>query len=248
MTDENTRLPSDSVVEAVDPDYHYIDAYRIIRKQASSDASYPALAKAVSKFVADEIAEALAVQPRDDVREASTYERLGQMLRREKLKPTARFLEAAYLGYNLCRMERDGSIALSQGDEQPDTDPWEGNAAREGMMPDTDGLADDERVRFIAAVLEEWDMKPAPDETCGHSYQVIAADILNRCIRTDRKERVQPDTDGLADDMAAMAAALHSLHPVLCEPSEAEASYERATIAFSVLRHRIRALAEGAGK
>ena len=53
--------------------------------------------------------------PRDDVREASTYERLGQMLRRENLKPTARFLEAAYLGYNLCRMERDGRIARHEG-------------------------------------------------------------------------------------------------------------------------------------
>jgi hypothetical protein len=53
----------------------------------------------------------LTSQPAPGDADKSTYERLGQMLRRENLKPTARFLGAAYLGYNLCRMERDGQIA-----------------------------------------------------------------------------------------------------------------------------------------
>jgi len=54
-----TKANSEAV-EALNPEYHYIDAFRIIREQSKEDASHAALAKAVSKFVADEVAIALS--------------------------------------------------------------------------------------------------------------------------------------------------------------------------------------------
>ncbi len=71
------------------------------------------------KYVEKVARHRLTSQPAQSDADKSTYERLGQMLRRENLKPTARFLGAAYLGYNLCRMERDGQIATPTA-PQPD--------------------------------------------------------------------------------------------------------------------------------
>ena len=92
-----------------------VEAFRAACRNAETKRGEVCLHASDWMALSDTIA-ALASQPRDDVREASTYERLGQMLRRENLKPTARFLDAAYLGYNLCRMERDGRIDTTRSD------------------------------------------------------------------------------------------------------------------------------------
>jgi hypothetical protein len=38
----------------------------------------------------------------------------------------------------------------------------------------------EEKVRHVAAILEEWDMKDPPDAFTGHAYEDIARDILAR--------------------------------------------------------------------
>ena len=50
------------MVEVTQAEYHRIDAFRVISNQAKSDASYGALAKAVSEFVANEVSLALAAK------------------------------------------------------------------------------------------------------------------------------------------------------------------------------------------
>lgn len=80
----------------------------------------------------------------------------------------------------------DEAIAAWNTRPTPDAAEREGLASKSGY-----NLAS-----HVAGILAEWDMKPPPDETCGHDYDDIARDIV---ARTALRSPATPTPDARTD-------------------------------------------------